>query len=77
MSNNKHMNAHDRIIIENGLDAHDSFKTVAKKLNKDCTTISKEVKKILLNVILAVLGEISTIVFIVIAASLVVFVMNV
>lgn len=45
MSNNKHMNAHDRIIIENSLDAHDSFKTVAKKLNKDCTTISKEVKK--------------------------------
>lgn len=39
------MNAHDRIIIENGLAHGESFKSIAKKLNKDCTTISKEVKK--------------------------------
>lgn len=45
MSSHKHMNAHDRIIIENGLTHGKSFKSIAKKLNKDCTIISKEVKK--------------------------------
>lgn len=45
MSSHKHLNAHDRIIIENGLNQGESFKSIAKKLNKDCTTISKEVKK--------------------------------
>jgi len=38
------MNSHDRIIIENGLNNSLSFKAIAKKINKDCTTVSKEVK---------------------------------
>lgn len=42
---NKHMSDHDRIIIDNGLRDGLSFKAIARKLNKDCTTISKEVRK--------------------------------
>lgn len=45
MANQKHLAAHDRITIENGLKNNESFKAIAKKLDKDCTTISKEVKK--------------------------------
>lgn len=45
MANQKHLIALDRITIENGLKNNDSFKAIAKKLDKDCTTISKEVKK--------------------------------
>ena len=45
MANQKHLTALDRITIENGLKNNDSFKAIAKKLDKDCTTISKEVKK--------------------------------
>ena len=44
MANQKHLTALDRITIENGLKNNDSFKAIAKKLDKDCTTISKEVK---------------------------------
>lgn len=42
---NKHLCDHDRIIIDNGLKDGLSFKAIARKLNKDCTTVSKEVKK--------------------------------
>ena len=41
---NKHMNSHDRITIENGLNQRLSFKTIAKQIGKDCTTVSKEVR---------------------------------
>lgn len=41
---NKHMNVHDRITIENGLNNNLSFKAISTTLNKDCTTISKEVR---------------------------------
>lgn len=41
---NIHMNNHDRVIIENGLLSRLSFKAIALKIGKDCTTISKEVK---------------------------------
>lgn len=39
------MNDLDRIIINNGLNDGLSFKAIARKLDKDCTTISKEVRK--------------------------------
>lgn len=45
MANQKHLSNLDRIIIENGLRDRLSFKYIASKLNKDCTTISKEVLK--------------------------------
>lgn len=44
MATNKHMNLHDRIIIENSLLNVETFKAIARKLDKDCTTISKEIK---------------------------------
>ncbi|MFR2768249.1 MAG: helix-turn-helix domain-containing protein [Thomasclavelia sp.] len=39
------MSLHDRIIIENSLNNGHSFKTIGSTLDKDCTTISKEVRK--------------------------------
>ena len=41
---NKHMSFDDRLEIESGLKIGLSFKQIAEKLNKDCTTISKEIK---------------------------------
>ncbi|WP_082189926.1 helix-turn-helix domain-containing protein [Candidatus Stoquefichus sp. SB1] len=41
---NKHLNQHDRIIIENSLNINLSFKAIALKVDKDCTTISKEIR---------------------------------
>lgn len=40
----KHLNQHDRIIIENSLNINLSFKAIALKVDKDCTTISKEIR---------------------------------
>ena len=45
MAINKHMDLHDRIVIEKELMNHGSFKSIARILGKDCTTISKEVRK--------------------------------
>lgn len=45
MANQKHLTALNRITIKNGLKNNESFKAIAKKLDKDCTTISKEIKK--------------------------------
>lgn len=44
MANNKHLSLSDRIKIENLLNVRYSFKAIGRELNKDCTTISKEVK---------------------------------
>ena len=41
---NKHMSQYDRITIENGLNHSLSFKAIAKKIGKDCTTVSKEIR---------------------------------
>ena len=41
---NKHLSFDDRLEIERGLKDNLSFKQIAKKINKDCTTISKEIK---------------------------------
>lgn len=45
MVNQKHLTANDRITIENSLKNNESFKAISKKLDKDYTTISKEIKK--------------------------------
>ena len=44
MSKQKHLTLDSRIIIETKLNEHESFKSIGRFLNKDCTTISKEVK---------------------------------
>ena len=41
----KHLTLSDRINIEKGLNNGDSFAAIAKVVNKDPTTISKEVRK--------------------------------
>lgn len=40
----KHMTSSDRLEIEKGLNNNLSFKEIANQINKDCTTIAKEVK---------------------------------
>lgn len=44
MPNNKHLDLSQRIIIEHSLNEQQSFKAIGRKINKNCTTISKEVK---------------------------------
>ena len=44
MANQKHMDLKQRVIIEKSLDDRKSFKAIGKELDKDCTTISKEVR---------------------------------
>ena len=44
MNKQKHLDLQARILIESLLNDHHSFKSIARKLGKDCTTISKEVK---------------------------------
>lgn len=44
-SKNKHMNINDRLEIQECLDKGMTFKAIAKRISKDPTTISKEVKK--------------------------------
>lgn len=42
---NKHLTLNDRILIEEALNEGKSFKQIAKLIDKDCTSIPKEVKK--------------------------------
>ncbi len=44
MANQKHLTLEDRISISNLLEKQSSFKAIGLELNKDCTTISKEVR---------------------------------
>lgn len=44
MANNKHLTLNERIQIQEALVKNNSFKSIARELEKDCTTISKEVK---------------------------------
>lgn len=44
MNKQKHLTLESRIIIETKLNERESFKAIGRLLNKDCTTISKEVK---------------------------------
>ena len=44
MSNQKHLTLESRVTIEKGLDNRLSFKAIGLSVNKDCTTISKEVR---------------------------------
>lgn len=45
MSKQKHMNLDNRVTIEKALDNRQSFKAIGGLVGKDCTTISKEVRK--------------------------------
>jgi IS30 family transposase len=45
MANFKHFTLNDRIEIQHSLKEGLSFKAIARNLNKDCITISKEIKK--------------------------------
>lgn len=47
MCKNKHLSLDDRLIIERELSLSKSFKYIGKLINKDCTTISKEVEIII------------------------------
>ena len=40
-----HMTLSDRVIIQTGLEKRESFKKIAEDVGKDCTTVSREVKK--------------------------------
>ena len=44
MASQKHLDLKSRYVIEHSLDSSLSFKAIALELDKDCTTISKEVK---------------------------------
>lgn len=44
MCNNKHLSLEDRLIIEREISLNKSFKHIGTLLNKDCTTISKEIR---------------------------------
>lgn len=44
MNKQKHLTLEARIIIESKLNEGESFKAIGRFLNKDCTTISKEIK---------------------------------
>lgn len=44
MNKQKHLNLESRLLIETLLNERNSFKSIARHLGKDCTTISKEVK---------------------------------
>lgn len=41
---NKHLSFDDRLKIESGLKDNLSFKRIGKNINKDCTTVAKEIK---------------------------------
>ena len=44
MNKQKHLNLEARVLIESLLNQHHSFKSIARELGKDCTTISKEIR---------------------------------
>lgn len=41
---NKHISFDERLEIEKGLKNQKSFKEIGRTINKDCTTVAKEVK---------------------------------
>ena len=44
MQKQKHLSLENRILIESLLNDRRSFKSIARHLGKDCTTVSKEVR---------------------------------
>ena len=44
MRKHSHLSFDERQTIKNMLDKKESFKSIARELDRDCTTISKEVK---------------------------------
>lgn len=45
MANNKHLTLNDRITIEKSIDRHLTFTSIGLLINKDISTISKEIRK--------------------------------
>ena len=45
MPDKKHLSLSQRILIENSLNNHFSFKAIGREIDKNCTTIAKEVKQ--------------------------------
>ncbi len=41
---NKHLSFDNRLEIEKGLKSNQSFKQIGQIINKDCTTVSKEIR---------------------------------
>lgn len=44
MAKNKHLTLEQRHTIETGINQRESFKEIGRRIDKDCTTISKEIK---------------------------------
>ncbi|NLY82502.1 MAG: helix-turn-helix domain-containing protein, partial [Clostridiales bacterium] len=44
MATHKHFTLSNRITIQSSLNSRLSFKAIGRDLNRDCTTISKEIK---------------------------------
>ncbi len=42
---NKHITYEDRLIIQQSLRNHESFKDIAKRIGKDCTSVSREIRR--------------------------------
>lgn len=40
-----HMTLSDRVRIQSGLESMESFKDIAKAIGKDCTSVSREVRR--------------------------------
>lgn len=57
MANNKHLSVSERIAIEQLLNTRCSFKAIARELNKDCTTILKEIKNYIQFEMLGCMGK--------------------
>ena len=67
---NKHLSFDDRLEIESGLKENLSFKQIAKKIERDCTTVSKEIRNHIQFKILVLLVDRFSIVFIEIIVNL-------
>ena len=44
VANQKHLTLDERVVIQTSLGNHDSFKEISRKIGKDCTTVSKEIR---------------------------------
>ena len=75
MTKNKHMSLNDRIIINNGLNDGLNFKAIARTIGKNCSTVSKEVRKTLFIVTSPLLAESLITIFTVFPASTIISVL--
>lgn len=54
---NKHLSFEDRLNIEKGLMERKSFKEIAKSIDKNCTTVSREIKNHYVTVNIGAIGR--------------------